>query len=96
MRVSSFAHRRSGVASDGRGIALSIQRMAISGDIAVGAVVGVLLHLIGAVALDGDNSGVGHLDHNAGVADLPTGLEEYLIADLRVAVIPPSLLVVLC
>ena len=77
------------------GIVLTIQRMTVTGNIAVGAAVGVFLHLVGAIALDGDNDAVGHFDHDAGVTDLAAGLEEDLVADLRIPVVAAFLLVIL-
>ena len=52
-----------------------VERMAVSGDIAVGSVVGVLFDLIGAVALNGHDSGGGYLYHDSRMANLASGLE---------------------
>ena len=69
--------------------------MAVSGDITVGPVVGVLFDLIGAVALDGYDSGGGYLYHDSRMANLASGLEKHLITDFGSVVVAAFLPVIL-
>lgn len=72
-----------------------IERMTVSRNIAVRPTVGVFLHLIGGIALYGDDRGSGYFDHNASMPNLTAGLEKHLVTDFWSLIIAAFLLIVL-